>query len=119
MDPFRDNAFYLLVWRAFLAVLIAVVLMVTMSFAPRAALLIGANAALVLSLGLIVRAGRIDDQRVIRTAAWRMVPPGQRPAGAAGRRWAGNHLREIDLRFAQFASVAAIALAASALVAGA
>jgi hypothetical protein len=54
MGPFRENAFYLLAWRAFLVALIALALIVTRSFELAAAFLIGANVALLFSLGLIV-----------------------------------------------------------------
>jgi hypothetical protein len=37
MRPFRENAFYLLAWRAFLVALITLVLMITRSFELAAA----------------------------------------------------------------------------------
>ena len=46
MHPFSEKAFYLLVFRAILAALIAVVLMVTRSFELAAAFLIGAKSPL-------------------------------------------------------------------------
>src|SRR4051794_24508297 len=83
MGPFRENAFYLLAWRAFLVALIALALIVTRSFELAAAFLIGANVALLFSLGLIVWSERLTEQRIVSTEAWRMLKPSQRPAGRA------------------------------------
>jgi hypothetical protein len=116
MGPFRENAFYLLAWRAFLVALIALVLIVTRSFELATAFLTGANVALVFSLGLIAWSERLSEERIVRTEAWRCLKPNQRPAGRAGRNWAHSYLREVTLRFAQAASALAIALSASALV---
>jgi len=116
MGPFRENAFYLLAWRAFLVALIALALIVTRSFELAAAFLIGANVALLFSLGLIVWSERLTEQRIVWTEAWRMLKPSQRPAGRAGRRWALSCLSDVALRFAQVVSVLAIALSASALM---
>ena len=116
MGPFRENAFYLLAWRAFLVALIALALIVTRSFELAAAFLIGANVALLFSLGLIVWSERLTEQRIVWTESWRMVKPSQRPAGRAGRRWALSCLSDVALRFAQVVSVLAIALSASALM---
>jgi hypothetical protein len=116
MGPFRENAFYLLAWRAFLVALIALALIVTRSFELAAAFLIGANVALLFSLGLIVWSERLTEQRIVLTEAWRMLKPSQRPAGRAGRRWALSCLSDVALRFAQVVSVLAIALSASALM---
>jgi hypothetical protein len=67
MGPFRENAFYLLAWRAFLVALIALALIVTRSFELAAAFLIGANVALLFSLGLIVWSERLTEQRIVWT----------------------------------------------------
>ena len=116
MHPFSEKAFYLLVFRAILAALIAVVLMVTRSFGLAAAFLIGANVALLFSVGLIAWKSHLDEEHVVRTEAWRALAPGERPAGKAGRRWALNSLEELALRFAKASSAVAIALAGTALV---
>ena len=86
------------------------------SFELAAAFLIGANVALLFSLGLIVWSERLTEQRIVWTEAWRMLKPSQRPAGRAGRRWALSCLSDVALRFAQVVSVLAIALSASALM---
>ncbi len=103
-------------WRAFQVALIALALIVTRSFKLAAAFLIGANVALLFSLGLIVWSERLTEQRIVWTEAWRMLKPSQRPAGRAGRRWALSCLSDVALRFAQVVSVLAIALSASALM---
>src|SRR5215831_11159795 len=116
MTPFRENAFYLFAWRAFLAALIGLVLMVTRTELA-AAFLIGADVALLFSCGLIVWSDRLTEERVVWTQAWRMLQPTQRPAGWAGRRWAHRYLSDMALRFAEGASALAIALSASAFIA--
>jgi hypothetical protein len=117
MIRFRENAFYLLAWRAFLAALIGLVLMATRCAEAAVAFLIGANVALLFSSGLIVWSEQLTDERVVWTEAWRMLRPSQRPAGRAGRRWAHGCLSDMALRFAEGASGLAIALSASALIA--
>ena len=116
MRPFRENAFYLLAWRAFLVALITLVLMITRSFELAAAFLIGANVALLFSLSLMVWSEWLSEERIVWTEAWRMLKPSQQPAGRAGRRWAHSCLSDVALRFAQVASVLAITLSASALM---
>jgi hypothetical protein len=93
VNRFSEEAFYLLVWRAILVALIAVVLMVTRSFELAAAFLIGANVALLFLVGLIAWKSHLDEQQIVRTEAWRALAPEERPAGEAGRRWALNSLR--------------------------
>jgi hypothetical protein len=116
MDTFRKNVFYLLVWRAILVGLIAVVLMATSGLSLALALLVGAHVAFAFSLGLMIWAGRLNDDGIVRVKAWRMLPPGEGPTGNAGRRVARNYLTETALRFAKAAAAAAIGLAALALV---
>jgi hypothetical protein len=116
MGPFRENACYLLAWRAYLVALTTLALMVTRSFELAPAFLIGANVALLFSLGLIVWSQWLSEERVVWTEAWRCLKPNQRPAGRAGRSRAHSSLRELTLRFAQAASALAIVLSASALV---
>jgi hypothetical protein len=116
MVPFRENTFYLFAWRAFLTALIGLVLMATRSVEVAAALLIGANVALLFSFGLIVWSEQLTEERIVWAEAWRMLKPSQRPVGRAGRRWAHRCLNDMALRFAEGASALAIALSASALM---
>src|SRR6202030_3958205 len=104
MRPFRENAFYLLAWRAFLVALITLVLMITRSFELAAAFLIGAHVALLFSLSLMVWSEWLSEEQIVGTEAWRMWSPSQQPAGRAGRRWADSCLSDVALRFAQVAS---------------
>src|SRR5262249_59309588 len=94
MEPFEEKAFYLLVWRAFLAGLITLVLIVTRGYQVPGAFVIAANVALIFSLGLIVWARRLTDERIVWTEAWRTLKPGQRPAGIGGRPPACPYLNE-------------------------
>lgn len=116
VGQFQENAFYLIVWRAFLAALSGLILIVTHGVALVAAFLISADIALLFSLGLMVWLEQLNEERIVCTEPWRMLKPSQRPAGRAGREWAYGCLRETALRFAKGASALAIALSTSALV---
>jgi len=116
MNPFREKAFGLLVWRAFQITLVTVLLTIAARLQPSAAFLAGANVALIFSLGLIAWSQILTDERVVSTEAWRLLDPGQRPAGIGGRRWACGHLRNVALVFAKDASAVAVVLSASAFV---
>lgn len=116
MDAFRDQAFYQLLWRSIVAAIVALILMATLSTDLTVAALIGANVALLFSVGLIAWTRLLSDELVVRTGAWRTLPLNERPAGAGGRRWARNCLMDSGLRFAEVGSAVAIALSASALV---
>jgi autotransporter translocation and assembly factor TamB len=113
MEPFRDNVFYLLWWRAILAALIGLVSMATCRLGPAATTLIGANVALLFSLGLMASLQWSAGQRIVWTKAWRMLPANRRPAGQSGRRLARDCQRDLTLRFAQGASAVASRLEAS------
>jgi hypothetical protein len=114
MDKFREIAFYLTVWHAFLATLVAVLLIVINDFEPTTALLVAANLTLIFSLVLVARASRLTEQRIARGQFWRTVPPKQRPAGEAGLRMARHVLEVTWLRFARAAAAVAIILSALA-----
>jgi hypothetical protein len=116
VHPFRERAFYLLLWRAILATIIAIVMMATRSVTLGTALLIGANVALLFAVGLVAWKSLLDVNRIAQTEAWRSLQPEERPAGEAGRRWAFNCLEELTLRFAKVSSAVAIALAGTAFV---
>src|SRR5262245_5296254 len=115
MNEFNEKAFYLLVWRAFLVALVAAVLIVTRTTELATALLVGANIALLFSVGLIVWTSRLDDEQIVRTEAWRTLMPEERPAGKSGRVCALNCLEEIALRFAKASAAVAAALAGAVL----
>ena len=116
MREFHRIAFFLLVWRSFLAVLITIVVTVLHGFEPAASFRIAAGAALLFSLGLILHAVVLTDDRIVRTEAWREFGSADQSAGAPGRQCARNILRELSLRFAKASSAIAIAFASLALV---
>jgi hypothetical protein len=115
MNEFNEKAFYLLVWRAVLAALVGAVLIVTRTAELAAALLVGANIALLFSVGLIVWTSQLNEDQIVRTEAWRMLVPGERPAGLVGRQCALNNLAEMAFRFAKASSAVAIALTGTVL----
>src|SRR5262245_30444283 len=115
MNKFNEKAFYLLVWRAVLVTLVGLVLVVTRTVELATALLVGANIALLFSVGLIVWTSQLDEERIVRTEAWRMLVPGERPAGLLGRQCALNNLAEMAFRFAKASSAIAIALSGTVL----
>lgn len=110
MQTFHDTAFYLMLWQTFLAVMASVLFLVLNDIEPATALLIAANLALVFSLLLVVRASRLDEQRVVRTELWWALPARTRPPGELGRRMARVALEETWLRFAKGGAALAIAL---------
>jgi hypothetical protein len=116
MGPFRGNVFYVLLWRAILALLISLVLMVTRCGSLGEALLIGAHVALLYSLAVAVWAAGLDGDRIADFQPWLMLAKGERPAGASGRRWASNVAKEIALPFAKAGSAVAAGLAAMSLL---
>ena len=83
---------------------LAILLTIARDLPLRVAFLAGANVALLFSLGLIAWSQSLTDDRVVSTQAWRMLNPGQRPAGIGGRQWACRHLRDQALLFAEAAS---------------
>ena len=115
MNEFNEKAFYLLVWRAVLVALVGLVLIVTRTVELATALLVGANIALLFSVALIAWTSRLDEEQIVRTEAWRMLVPGERPAGLPGRQCALNNLAEMAFRFAKASSAIAIALTGTVL----
>jgi hypothetical protein len=111
MYKFNEKAFYLLVWRAVLATLVGAVFIVTQTAELEAALLVGANIALLFSIGLIAWTSQLDEEQIVRTEAWRTLTPEERPAGKSGRFCALNSLEEIAFRFAKASAAIAAALA--------
>jgi len=116
MDPFRETAFGLLVWRAFLTTLLTVLMTILARLDFSVALLAGANMALLFSLGMVAWSQTLSDERIVLTKAWRLLSPGERPAGVGGRRCACSLLRDEALLFAKAASAVAAVLSASAFV---
>ncbi len=111
LDEAGRIAFFETVWRAFLAVLSAAILIVCYSADVTASLLIGANVALLFAVVTIFDAARLNDDR-----------PGEAPArplrelAARAPHWAQHYPERPMLRLAKGASGIAIALAGSALL---
>ena len=114
MDGFRETAFYLTAWHAFLATLVSLLFIVLQDFQPATALLIAANITLLFSLVLVARAGRLTERRIERGSFWRALPPAKRPPAEAGLRMARQALQETWLHFAKAAAAVAIILSALA-----
>jgi hypothetical protein len=117
MEPFRKLALFTVARDAAFVALAASMWMVGFSFDPALALGIGANVTLLFSLVLIVRALRLNEERIIKVEAWRALDPNERPEGEQGRRLACQHLEELMLRFAKTAALTAVVLSSSSLLA--
>jgi hypothetical protein len=117
MDPFRRFAFFTLARDTGYVGLAAATLMLAFSFYPALAFCIGASVALLFSLGLLLRVGRLTEERLVRTEQWYALEPPERPPGHAGRSRARDSLEELLLRFAKDASGVASVLYGSALIA--
>ena len=84
MDAFDENAFFLLVWRAILVALVGAVLLLTHPIELSVALLAAGNIALVFSVVLIACAASLTEDRIVRSEAWRLLPPAERPVRRRG-----------------------------------
>ena len=107
MDAFRDTAFGLSIWYAFLATLAAVLLVTLNDVEASTAFLVGANVALIFALVLIAKVRSLRDGAVVQRL-WRSLPAHTRPRGDAGQRMAQSTLTDMWLRFARGAAVIAI-----------
>ncbi len=104
MDTFRDTAFALSIWYAFLATLAAVLLVSVNDVDASTACLAGANVALIFALVLIARVRSLQNGALAQ-AFWRALPAHARPRGEAAQRIAQRTLAETWLRFARGAAV--------------
>lgn len=116
MEPFRNAAFCAINRDSALLTFAGGMLMVAFSYQLDLAFSIGASVALLFAVVLLCKVGMLTEERVLRSEAWRSVPPGERPRGHDGRRWARDDLEDLHLRFAKGAAGIAVALYASALV---
>jgi hypothetical protein len=111
MEPFRETAFCLTLWHAFLTVLVAVLVIALSGLDTPTALLAAANIALLFAFALMARAGRSTEANITRGQYWRTLPKQKRPAGEGGARLAHRALQETLLGFAKGAALIAVALA--------
>lgn len=116
MDPFTRFAFFTVARDAGFVSLATMVLMLAFSFEPALAFEVGATIALVFSVGLLVRAYFLTEERLERSEVWRALPEEERPLGDDGRRWAKSHLETLLLHVAKDASAFAGVLYCTALV---
>ena len=91
-------------------------LMLSFSFWPSMAFEVGAFVALMFSVGLLIRAGFLTEERLTRSEAWRALRDEERPEGEGAEHWARDELQEVLLRFAKSAAGVAGILFVSALV---
>jgi hypothetical protein len=110
MDNFRETAFSLTAWYAFLACLGALLLIVLNDIETPAAFLIAANVALLFALGLIAKARGLSERSIMRGEFWRALPARERPRGETGWRMAHSALEQTWLKFAKGAAAVAIVL---------
>ena len=117
MAAFRRLAFAMAARDATFVALATATLMIGFSFAPALSLAMGAHAALVFSVVMILRAACLSEDGVVRTEPWRNLEPGERPSDEAGRREACGSFQVVLLRFAKAAAgLAAVLYGASMAV---
>jgi len=116
MDAFQRFAYFTTARDASFVALAAAMLMLAFSFEPALAFTIGATIAIVFALGLLLRVACLSDEHIVRTEAWRILTPQERPVGEDGRRLARDDLQQTLLRFAKAAAGIAIVLYASSLI---
>ena len=110
MDSYRETAFYLAVWYAFLAALGAILLIALNDVELPFGLLIAANSALLFALVLMALLGRLNDRNITRAQFWRALPSEMRTPSEGGRRMARRALEVTWLRFAKAAALIAVLL---------
>lgn len=115
MDPFHRFAAVAIARDASFVALAGGMLMVAASFDLALCFTMGANVALLFSLALLIRAGCLTEERLIRSEPWRALAPHERPAGDLGRRQARESYEKLLLRCAKSAAGNAIVLFAAAL----
>jgi hypothetical protein len=116
MDAFRRFAVFTIARDAVFVALAAVTMMVAFSFELALAFAIGATIELLFALGLLLRFARLSDERIVRTEAWLILMPPERPVGESGRRSARHDLEDVLLTFAKAAAGVAVMLYSSSLI---
>jgi len=110
MSDFHRFAVFTLVRDSCFVALAAGTAALAFSFAPALALSIGANAALLFTVALLLRVACLTPEGIADTEAWRILKPEERPVGQDARQLAFADLHEVLLRFAKAAAAVAIAL---------
>ncbi len=114
MDPFRRIAFFTLARDTGFIALGTATLMVGFSFLPWLAFGIGANVALLYAIVLMMRAGRLTDERITHVEAWKLLKNSEH--GTPDPPQARDTLRHLLLRFARTAAATAVLFSASSLI---
>jgi hypothetical protein len=94
----------------------AAMLMLGFSSEPSVALEIGATAALMFSVEMVIRSYCLTEERFLRSEAWRELRSEEKPAGRIGLQLARARLEELLLRSAKSASGIAGLLYVAALL---
>ena len=116
MFPFTRFAYFIVIRDASFVALAAALLMLVFSFRLPWAFEAGATVALIFSIGLLIRAFSLTEQRFLRSEAWCQLRDEERPPDEHGMLWAQAEFRELLLRFAKTAAGIACILYGSALV---
>lgn len=116
MERYRETAFCLTLWYAFLTVLVGVLVIALYDLAIPTALLAAANVALLFALVLMARAGRLTEINITRGQFWHTLPVKERPRGEGGARIARRALRDAWLSFAKGGAAVAIVLSTLAYI---
>lgn len=118
MNRFAKFAFSTTLRDASFVAVAAGTLMIGFSFDPALALHLGGQVSMLFCLGLLHRLTQLEKRGVLRTEAWRVLEPHERPpCDAQGVTRAHHHMQRTLLRFAKAASGTAGALFAGSLLA--
>jgi hypothetical protein len=115
MNPFQRVATFIVARDMSFFAIGGGTLMVAYSFHLPLALAIGASVALLLSVVLLLRAGRLTDERLVRSEAWRSLEPEDRPQDAGALRQAREGYEDLLFRVAKATAGHAAALFVAAL----
>jgi hypothetical protein len=116
MQQFRQTTEQLLMRDAALVAFVGFGAMMAYSFEPTAAFLAAGVVFLFFSLGLILRAWWLTEERVPNLEAWHHVVPDQRPIGDEGLRRARDQFQILLLQAAKISATFAIIFCGTALV---
>ena len=116
MDAFKRFACFTTARDASFVALAAATLMIAYSFDLSLAFAVGASVELLFALLLLLRLARLNDERIVRTEAWRILTPSERPVGDDGRRSARNDLELVLLNFSKAAACVAVMLYSCSLL---
>lgn len=117
MSRFAQFAFFTTARDASFVAVAATTLMVGFSFDPALALNLGGHASMLFCLGLLLRLSQLERRGVLRTEAWWVLEPHERPCDAQSLTRAHDDMQQTLLRFAKGASGTAGVLFSGSLIA--